>query len=212
MKHKESMIFTLEDLSKITETDKMTEIKVPLLVDCDGVLSAFTEACLDLAARQFNVFAQREDVTSNDVGASIGCPALEHLISEETLHREFCYRMKPIVQGVLFFKTLEETYGKDRVFVCTKIWRGDSREKASGEWASQRLAWLRDHLGVNKGRVFMCDNKHMVDGILIDDSVKNFEKRKPGTGFCIAHPYNSGHSGPRGDYQDCLAWLGENVR
>jgi 5'(3')-deoxyribonucleotidase len=183
-----------------------------LLIDCDNVLSDFTRACLDLAARQFNVFAKPEDVTSNDIGVSIGCPALEHLISEETLHREFCYRMQPIAKGVTFFKTLEETYGKDRVSVCTKIWRGDSREKASGEWASQRLAWLRDHLGVNKGRVFMCDNNHMVDGILIDDSAKNLEKRKPGSGFCIEHPYNVGYSGPRGGYAECLDWLKENVK
>lgn len=178
-----------------------------LLVDADNVLVDFTKACLDLAARQLNVFATPEDVTGDEIGPSIGCPALEYLIDDEVLHKEFCYQMQPIRQGVLFFKALEEIYGKDRVFVCTKPWRGDNRERATGEWASQRYAWLRDHLGVNKGRVFMCDHKHMVDGILVDDSVKNLEKRKSGTGFCIAHPYNTRWKGPRGNYQDCLNWL-----
>lgn len=197
------------DLRDLVRDNSKWEKKEPtnILVDCDQVLSNFVDSCLDLAARQFNVFAKPEDVTGEDIGASIGCPALEHLITEETLNREFCYRMKPIPEGLNFFKALEETYGKDRVFVATKLWRGDSRETASGEWASQRLAWLRDHLGVSKSRVFLCDSKHMVTGILVDDSVKNLEKRRPGAGFCIQHPYNSRWTGPRGDYQQCLEWL-----
>lgn len=186
----------------------MKELDLPLMVDADNVLIDFTGACLQLAADKFNVFKTPEDVTGSEIGPSIGCPALEYLIDDEVLHHEFTYRMKPLSAGVLFFKALEEIYGPDNVFVCTKPWGGDSRERATGEWASQRYAWLRDHLGVLRNRVYMAGGrKQHVQGILIDDSVKNLEKRSPGQAFCIAHPYNTGYTGPRGNYQDCLEWL-----
>lgn len=179
-------------------------------MDCDGVLSQCVESFLQLAADKFNVFATPGQVTGDQIGPSIGCPGLEYLIDEQVLHHEFVYRMKPITEGLEFFKTLEETYGKDNVYVCTKVWSGgpgDNREKATGEWASQRYAWLRDHLGVLRKRVYMAGVKKHVQGILIDDSINNLKGRPKGHTFCIARPYNTGYGGPRGDYQDCLEWL-----
>jgi hypothetical protein len=185
----------------------MKELDLPILCDADNVLIDFTQACLQLAAVKFNIFATPDQVTGDEIGPSIGCPALEYLIDDEVLHHEFTYRMKPLVEGVAFFKTLEETYGKENVYCCTKPWGGDSRERATGEWASQRYAWLRDHLGVLRKRVYMAGVKKHVQGILIDDMPKNLVGRPEGQAFCIAHPYNTGYTGPRGNYQDCLEWL-----
>lgn len=185
----------------------MKQIETDLLADCDNVLSDLTGAYLKLAAEKFNIFATREQHTQREFGPSIGCPAFEYAIDDEVLHREFCYRIPPIPEGVRFFKQLEEIYGKENVYVCTKVWGGDQRERATGEWASQRYAWLRDHLGVRRDRVFMCSAKHKVPGILIDDSVSHLQSRPAGNGFCIAHPYNTEWTGPRGNYQDCLKWL-----
>src|SRR5690606_20385721 len=131
------------------------ELDLPILVDCDGVLSDCVGAFLKLAAEKLNIFALPEDITREEIGPSIGCPSLKYMVDDEVLHREFCYQMKPIVAGVQFFKTLEDIYGPENVFVCTKPWGGDSRERATGEWASQRYAWLRDHLGVLRNRVHM---------------------------------------------------------
>lgn len=185
----------------------MNPDRLPLLVDCDGILSDITDSFLNLAAAKFNIFATRDQHTSGEFGQSIGCPALEYAVDHEVLHHEFCYRMKPIAEGLLFFKQLEATYGKENVYVCTKPWRGDARERATGEWASQRYAWLRDKLDIPSRRVIMCSAKDLVQGILIDDSVNNLALRKPGQAFCIDQPYNKEWSGPRGDYKDCLSWL-----
>lgn len=190
----------------------MKELDLPLIVDCDNVLSDLTESFLRLAAEKFNVFKTPEDVTGDGIGQSIGCPALEYLIDDEIMHRDFCYRMKPLSAGIAFFKTLEEIYGKDNVYVCTKPWGGDSRERATGEWASQRYAWLRDHLGVLRNRVYMAGIKKHVQGYLIDDMPKNLQHRPENQTFCIAHPYNVSYTGRRGNYQDCLEWLKEAVK
>src|ERR1043165_8567972 len=116
----------------------MTEI----IVDVDGVLSAFTEEVLALAAQKFNIFARPEDCTSDPIWSAIGCPTLESLIDDEIIHREFCYRMKPIEAGIQFLRDLEAEFGVDKVDICTAPWGYDQREKATGEWASQRYAWL----------------------------------------------------------------------
>ncbi len=184
----------------------------PILVDCDGVLSNVVDSFLNLAATKFNVFKKREDVTSTNIGAAIGCPALDYLVDEEVLHGELCYRMKPIAEGLLFFRTLEATYGSENVFVATVPWAGDSRERATGEWSSQRYAWLRDHLGVRRNRVYMAGNKDHIQGILIDDCESNLKNRAEGQAYCIATPYNTEYGGPRGDYGQCLEWLKENIK
>lgn len=193
----------------------MKELDLPLLVDCDGILTQCVESFLQLAADKFNVFATVDQVTGDEIGPSIGCPGLEYLIDEQVLNHEFVYRMKPIREGALFFKALEEIYGPESVYVCTKPWSGgpgDNRERATGEWASQRYAWLRDHLGVLRKRVYMAGVKKHVHGILIDDSVKNLVGRPEGHAFCITRPYNVGYRGPRGDYAECLEWLKETVK
>lgn len=187
-------------------------MNLSILVDCDNVLSDITGSFIQLAADKFNVFATREQHTEEEFGPSIGCPGLEYAIDEAVLHHEFCYRMKLLPGAEAFFRTLEDTYGKDNVYACTKPWRGDHREKATGEWASQRYAWLRDKLGISRSRVHMCAAKHMVQGILIDDSVKNLDKRAAGEAFCIAYPYNKAYTGPRGGYAECLVWLKETVK
>src|SRR5688572_16761649 len=119
-----------------------------ILVDVDNCLSDLTGSLLQLAADKFNIFASREQHTEDRLSASIGCPGLDYILDEEILHREFCYRMQLLEGAEAFFRTLEETYGKDHVFICTKPWAApeDRRERATGEWASQRYAWLRDKL------------------------------------------------------------------
>lgn len=181
---------------------------IPILVDVDGVLSDITQACLDLAAKNYNVFATADQCTSPTVGDSIGCPYLPKDIEHETIHREFCYRMKPIAQGLEMFRELEETYGKDNVFICTSPWTC-SGDKATGEWVSQRFNWLRDHLGISGKRVFIANKKFMVapKGILIDDTPSKLKNRTHG--FCIAQPYNTSYAGPRGTHKEALEYVKE---
>jgi 5'(3')-deoxyribonucleotidase len=183
-----------------------------LLIDCDQVLSNFADEVLRVAAARYNVFMTPEELTNENFEVSLGCPHLLRDISEEVLEAEFCYRMKPIVKGIEFLRTLENTYGKKNVFICTAPWGGgDSREKATGEWASQRYQWLRDFAGIQRKRVIMANNKDLVapQGILVDDSIRHLNNRQ--YGFCIATPSNTKYKGPRGNYDQCLAWIKEMV-
>lgn len=179
----------------------------PLLIDVDEVLADFLGSCLKLAANKFNIFADRQSITKSNYCDALGCPSLDAVIDNEILTREFCYQIKPIAGGITFLRTLEERYGTDNVLVCTAPWQWDSRQTATGEWASQRYAWLRDVAKVPQDRVIMGKRKRHVQGILIDDSVKNCQKRPVDKSFCIAQPYNVEWTGNRGTYADCLKWL-----
>ena len=181
---------------------------IPILVDCDDCIADFTGSALHLAAEKFNVFATPEDVTKPELWDSIGCPHLPVAIDDAVLDNDFVYRMKPIAAGMTFLRQLEAKYGVQNVYVCTAPWSSDSRgqEIATGEWASQRYAWLRDVARVPRKRVIMCNAKHLVNGVLIDDSPKNIKGRD--FGYCIAKPNNASYTGPRGNYGECFTWLG----
>lgn len=179
----------------------------PILVDVDDCIADFMGSCLRLAADKFNIFAKPEDCTKDPYWDALGCPTLEAVIDHEILHREFCYQIKPISAGIQFLRELESLYGTDNVLICTSPWKFDSRQTATGEWASQRYAWLRDVAKVPRDRVIMAKRKRHVQGILIDDSVKNCQQRPVDKSFCIAQPYNTDWLGNRGTYKDCLSWL-----
>lgn len=183
-----------------------------LLVDCDEVLSDFVGSSLALAAKLYNVFSTRDDVTDGKIEVSLGCPHLPRDIEQEVMYGDFVYRMKPITEGIEFLRALESLYGADRVFICTTPWKGDKLQRATGEWTSQRYNWLRDYAGVSSNRVIMASAKYLVapDDVLIDDSVSKLNGRKKA--FCIARPHNTGYSGPRGNYAQALEWIKENVK
>jgi hypothetical protein len=174
-------------------------VTIPILVDCDQVLSDFVQACLDLAAEKYNVFATKEDCTKDPPWDAIGCPYLPANINEAIAKGEFVYRMKPLAGGIEFLRDLETQFGERNVYICTAPW--------NGEWASQRLDWLRDIAKVPMKRVITTSCKYLVQGILIDDSVKHLVNRD--FGYCIAQPYNTEFKGPRGNYRECLEWLKE---
>jgi 5'(3')-deoxyribonucleotidase len=183
-----------------------------ILVDCDEVCADFVGSALALAAKCYNVFATREDVTDEKIEVSLGCPHLPRDIEEEVIHREFVYRMKPIAEGIEFLRTLESLYGDDRVFINTAPWYGDVRQRATGHWAQQRYDWLRDYAGVGSKRVILANAKFLVapDCVLVDDSISKLEGRKKA--FCLARPHNTSYSGPRGNYAQALEWIRENVK
>jgi len=177
----------------------MKELETPILVDCDGILSNFTQACLDLAAEKFNVFALPEDCNKDPLWDAIGCPYLPPAIDDAIRDREFVYRMKPLPGALDFLRTLENTYGKDNIEICTAPW--------NSQWAEQRYDWLNDIAKIPAQRVHMTKRKYRIPGILVDDTLKHLKPRKDNQAFCIAHPYNTEWTGPRGNYQDCLKWL-----
>lgn len=167
---------------------------LPILIDCDEVLSDFSgEVCR--LGREHAVYAMREDITQFDIGAAIGWNRWRDAVDSAIMHRELVYRMPPIEGAIAWLRGIEDEFGADRVYVCTSPW--------NAEWAGQRSAWLSER-GVPITRQIQCKAKQLVAGHLIDDSVANLKGR---LGFCIARPWNAGYAGPRGDYAAALAWL-----
>lgn len=159
---------------------------LPILVDCDGVLSNMTRAVLQLAAENGYLDTLEEDVVHWDYAQSIGWQGVNAAITCATLTREFVYRMPAYVGAFGALRQLEDAFGKDNVLVCTLPWWG-----APGEWAAQRYAWLADFAGVDSRRVIMTPRKSQVAGYLIDDYSGNLEGRPVADAFLVARPHNA---------------------
>jgi 5'(3')-deoxyribonucleotidase len=175
---------------------------LPILLDCDEVLTDFVGACLDLAAREGGVYATRDEITGWDIGKAIGWPKLNDAITFAVNNKELCARLKEVPGSIPWLRDVEATFGADRVYVCTSPW--------NGRWADQRIDWLAFH-GVPLKRVIQMSNKKLVPGYLVDDALHHIEARPAGTGFLIAQPWNKAGEGlyPRGDHTAALAWLKE---
>lgn len=169
-----------------------------VLVDCDGVLSDFHTAVLDLAFQVAGIDKTLEDWTEWDTRTALGWPEADEWITRRVLENEFCYRMNAYPGALSFLRRLEGMVGKENVLICTSPW--------NAEWMSQRAAWLEDVAEVPVKRQIQCSRKDLVAGLLIDDSSKHLRERD--SGFCIARPWNRDYFGHRGGYEECLA----NVR
>lgn len=159
---------------------------LPILVDCDGVLSNMTRSVLQLAAEHGYLDKLEEDIADWSYASSIGWPSVNAAITNATLTREFVYRMRPYPGAFMALRRLEAAFGKENVLVCTSPW-----PEAPGEWAAQRYAWLRYFASVESKRVIMCSAKHLVPGFLIDDHPKQLEGRPFENAFLVARPHNA---------------------
>lgn len=179
-------------------------MKLPILVDCDGILSNWIKAAKTVALRDFDV-----DVLTEHWGWTKAIPGLDDKINEEIAHNDFCLNMEEYPGSIRWLRRLEAEFGVGRVYVCTAPWNED--------WLSQRSHWLAKR-GVPLERQIQVKNKYLVQGHLVDDGDKNlvggefngirYEHRPWNQGFCLARPWNreiSFHA--RGNYEDALAWL-----
>lgn len=154
---------------------------LPILVDCDGVLSDMTGSVLQLAREKAQVFDKGpEDVTDWDYGVALGWPGANQAITDAVRYREFVYRMKPYVGAFTALRELEAAFGASNVIVCTAPW--------GAEWAAQRYAWLEEFAKVPMHRVIMTVRKDLTAGFLVDDYPENFVGRA--RGWLVTQPHN----------------------
>ncbi len=179
-------------------------MSLPILLDCDEILSDFVGAVLQLAKDEAGIKHRFEDVKGWDMSKELGWPGLNDAVTHAIKHKDLCARLKEIDGAIPWLRDLEETFGADRVFVCTSPW--------NAEWAGQRAGWLEQR-GVPMKRQIQCGAKHLIPGFLVDDAQHHIDKRAPGQGFLIAAPWNSPRDiYPRGDHAAAKAWLHEVAR
>jgi 5'(3')-deoxyribonucleotidase len=177
--------------------------RYPVLVDCDGVLSDFTECCLRIARDAFGREHTETEITQWDTEKALGIPGLFAELERE-IDRGLCRNM-PALPGARDFMTeLERMYGESNVLVVTSPW--------NATWLPQRAAWLTE-FGVPEARQIQTKApKRHVTGFLIDDGPHNLLDRHEFDRFCIDRPWNRDVPGPRGGYAECLAYLREAKR
>lgn len=180
-------------------------MNLPILIDCDEVLSDFVGRVLELAAEFGGIYANREQITGWDMSKVLGWPGLDACVTERINKRELCFRLEETPGAISWLRQVEAEFGVDRVFICTSPW--------NAEWASQRMAWL-ERRGVPKSRQIQCSAKHLIPGYLIDDAAHHAARRPPGQAFIIDAPWNRGEcpGTPRGNHEAALAWLREVAR
>jgi 5'(3')-deoxyribonucleotidase len=180
-------------------------MSLPILIDCDEVLADFVGACLQLAADKGGIYATKEQITGWDIGKAIGWPQLNTAVTEAIRTRELTLRLKEVPGSIPWLRDVEQTFGADRVYVCTSPW--------NGPWADQRISWLENR-GVPLKRIIQMSPKHLLPGFLVDDALHHATARPAGTAFVIAQPWNKDTPAdiPRGDHSAALAWLKDVAR
>lgn len=173
---------------------------LPILIDCDEVLSDFVGECLRVAAES-GYGGTLDQITGWDIGKCLGWKGFDAAITNRVDTAELCYRMPEVPGGIGWLRAVEAEFGAARVFICTSPW--------NASWAAQRIAWLEKR-GVPLKRQIHTSQKALIPGLLIDDAQHHIEAREPGQGFLIAQNWNRRLPDvPRGDHYAAMAWLRE---
>lgn len=130
-----------------------------VLLDCDGVLSDFLGGLLSIVNAERNTIFRPDDCTEWDIGKAFN---LDWGYLTQVVERPgFCYSLDllPGVKDAVF--GLRCTGAE--VFCVTSPFSGPT-------WMSERSAWLKDRLEIDKAHVFHGYTKRLVRGdVLVDD-------------------------------------------
>jgi 5'-nucleotidase len=137
--------------------------RIRVLLDCDGLLSDFTSAALEVVAKVAGKRYVPADVVRFDFCDALGLSkASRRAVMDAIAHaRGFVADMQPLpgaIEGVQALRELGDVY------VVTSPWAG------SPTWMAERTAWLAHHFQSNADHVAHMSAKHLVDGdLFVDD-------------------------------------------
>lgn len=169
-----------------------------VLLDSDGVLSAFTAGYLDVI---WALTGERHEVEEVDRWDLHECPFFVELDKRShfgkppgTLRARveerisgppgFCAGLRPLPgarEGVAALQAVADVY------VVTSPWW------SSPHWLAERTAWLHAHMGIPAARVIHASAKHLVTGdVLVDDKPGNVRTWRHGVGLLWDAHHNRG--------------------
>ncbi len=178
--------------------------KLPILIDCDDVLSDFLGTLVDLADR-YGLERSKDGLQPGwSLKAAFEWPEIDAVITRNVAHNDLCGNMPELPGAIEWLRDVEAQFGKDRVYVCTSPW--------DANWARQRFEWLEER-GVEKDRIIQLKAKHLIPGLLVDDAEHHVQARPVGTGFLFNSPQNKAArlSWPHGDHAAAMQWLKEHA-
>jgi 5'(3')-deoxyribonucleotidase len=166
------------------------EAAVRILLDVDGVLADFPSTAL----RYINERAGREyllgDIEEHDILKALCLTHWQDDFDRWCSETDVCRELEPYDGARAFVDALREI-GE---VVCVTSPYG-----AVPTWQHSRLAWLKEHVGIEKRDVVFCKRKELVRGnLLIDDKIENVEAFGAdggGMGLLFTRPWNVWHSG-----------------
>ena len=151
--------------------------KLPIILDCDGVLADFQ----GLACERLGV--QREDVTSYDFFLQDERKQAFWALCED---RETWRVLEPLPGAMEGVTRLIDAH--QEIVVATASWH------SCDGWATERYAWLRKHFGIRPGQVVIGRQKHLLAGrVLVEDRADTLDEwicAQRGRGFIFDAPYN----------------------
>lgn len=140
-----------------------------VLLDCDGVLSAFVDGWLALINEALGTGYTASDVTDWNVLASLGIVSHRHAELKRLLAScpGFAGSLEILpgaLDGVQRLQQIAEVY------IVTSPWNSNPT------WTHDREAWLERHFGIPHSHVVHTSAKHLVVGdVLVDDKTSTLE-------------------------------------
>lgn len=145
-----------------------------VLLDCDGILADYCQACFDMIKPVTGVTHTLDQVTHWDLFDVLGYAEMLPVFRSLQEERGWCSSF-PVYAGAQdAVKALQE---KHEVVIVTS-------PMTAPTWTYERTQWLKQHFGIPKDRIIHTAGKHYVEGdVLVDDSVDHCRSWK------AAHPH-----------------------
>lgn len=168
--------------------------RLKLALDCDGVLSMFTEGALVIVEEVTGRHYESVDVTEFDFTKALGLSASEASAVKRAIgsRRGFCASLAPYPQARQGVRRLREL---GEVFCVTSPWDTNSW------WRAERESWLALHFGID--RVHHASDKSTYEAdVFVDDKsshVRDWAAAWPGRAAVFWRtPHNSSEPVPVG--------------
>lgn len=147
-----------------------TQTRPRILLDVDGVLADFVSAYLDIVERVTGRRYQPHDVTSFDIGESLGLARAESAACKRALGNSPCVaRTLGIYPGAREgVRRLNEIAD---VYIVTSPWNSNPT------WTHDREWWLHEHFRIPHSRIVHTSAKHLCRGdFLVDDRTETLRQ------------------------------------
>lgn len=145
-----------------------------ILVDCDGILADYCQACFDLIKDVTGNVHTLDQVTHWDLFDVLGYAQWKATFRLRQGDRGWCSSF-PVYAGA---QDAMQRLGQEHEIVIV------TSPMTEPTWTFERTMWLKQHFNIPKERIIHTAGKHYVEGdVLVDDSADHCRSWK------AAHPY-----------------------
>lgn len=159
-----------------------------LILDADGVFVDFVKGFLAAVKTATGKDFTASQITQFNIGKALGLSPEETKATFAQITKGWCRNLEPIPGAVEWIQRLN---------LISDIYVVTSPLATLDTWASERLDWVKEHLGFPASRVISGSAKHICRAdFFVDDSVENCEAwnaENAGTAVMWKSPWNEKH-------------------